>query len=244
MTRKYIMINSLDHCRSTIVDLFLGQQLGLVSLGEVRRTVFAKGEELKNIQKEMCSCGHQFSCCTFWSEIGNNFFGYISSEHHTAIGFIDSSKDISHYRSCRLNLSGFDTFDILVYRKFSTWYPSVMKSRDREDRKTWKSIFRDKDFISGSLRLYLRKFRMIAWFEFIVTYGRFIFSVKRPVIIASDKDLYKFIEQFRVEGDTHGVQSHIARGNRIRNSKNIELQSFDETDSVCRFLRLIGNFKL
>ena len=225
----YILILGLDHSRTTITDLVLGDRIGAISMGEVRRTVSPKGREENAVG--LCTCGMSYQQCEIWQSYRD---GTLLGGEGVAI--IDSSKEIKHYR--RMLKSHKDTTTILVLRKFKPWSTSVRKSRQRDQRDTLKSIFDDKQFILANLRLYLRKYIWISYIEWLATHLRFLLAIKgRAFVVASSHDID------RVAGKLGRFSSfgerHIVRGNRVASEKKVVLNDFDEYglfQKLCRKL--------
>lgn len=223
----YIFILGLDHSRTTVTDIALGQKIGAISLGEVRRTISPRGQELVNRQR--CSCGSRFEECETWQKFAN---GVLRESENTAI--IDSSKEIKHYR---LNLAkNDDVVTVLVLRKFSDWHASALASRARNNRSTLRSVIADRHFIKSNLRLYLRRFVFIAYTEWLLTQFRFLFAIKgKSYVVTCSQDIERIAQRLG-KFDTY-ASTHIVRGNRVSRSDQIHLSNFDESGLLQNFIK-------
>jgi hypothetical protein len=223
----YIFILGLDHSRTTITDIALGQKIGAISLGEVRRTISPRGHELEN--RTYCSCGNSYEECEIWQKFTN---GHLIESENTAI--IDSSKEIKHYR---LNLAKNDNVvTVLVLRKFSDWHASALASRVRNNRSTLRSVMADRQFVKSNLRLYLRRFVLIAYTEWLLTQFRFFFAIKgKSYVVTCSQDIER-IAQGLGKFNTNASR-HIVRGNRISQRDNIDLNNFDESGLLQNFIK-------
>jgi len=235
------MIYSLDHCRSTVLDLYLGKELGFTSLGEVKRTAFPIGGERTALNREVCGCGSYFDNCELWSAASKDFYGYVSASD--VCGFIDSSKNIRHFTSCKAEISNRVFVEVVVYRSFGNWYKSVLASLDREQRLSVFSIFRDRAFLGSSLRLYLRRYWAFAYLEYIVTYLRLVNACVRPIIIGDSSDVAGLVSDFSNKISKGKHFNHIFRGNRIRHLAEIELLQFSEKDRFFDLLTVAAKLK-
>ena len=228
----YIFVLGLDHSRSTIIDLALGQKLGAVSLGEVRRTAFPRGGEAG--ARHDCSCGAAFADCPFWQGLADDFESQAAALMSKGHILIDSSKDIRHYRRLVGTLT--PNLTVVTYRQFDDWYHSVCMAAAREGSFSVKSIFRDRRFILAGLRLYARRFRFFAKMEWVVTHLRFLLAVRGPAfLIASDDDFNALVA--RVSHSRFAAEHHIVRGNRVSRAGDVRLHAFDESDGFSRFLK-------
>ena len=183
----YILILGLDHSSLTITDIALGQKVGAISLGEVRRTISPRGQELMN--RTHCSCGHKFEECEIWQKFTN---GSLFEREKTAI--IDSSEEIKHYE---LNFpqTGI-VVTVLVLRKFLDWHVSILASRVRNNRSTLRSVIADRQFIKSNLRLYLRRYVFIAYTEWLLTQLRFLFAIKgKAHVVTRSQDIERIAQQ-------------------------------------------------
>ena len=223
----YIFILGLDHSRTTITDIVLGQKIGAISLGEVRRTISPRGQELGN--RNRCSCGNNYNECEIWQKFTN---GSLLESGNTAI--IDSSKEIKHYR---LNFAkNDDVVTVLVLRKFSDWHSSALASRVRNNRSTLRSIIADRQFIKSNLRLYLRRFVFIAYTEWLLTQFRFLFAIKgKSYVVTCSQDIERIAQ--RLGKFDVNASRHIVRGNRVSQSDQIYLSNFDESGSLQTFIK-------
>lgn len=223
----YIFILGLDHSRTTVTDIALGQKIGAISLGEVRRTISPRGQELVNRQR--CSCGSRFEECETWQKFAN---GVLHETENTAI--IDSSKEIKHYR---LNLAKYDdVVTVLVLRKFSDWHASALASRARNNRSTLRSVIADRQFIKSNLRLYLRRFVFIAYTEWLLTQFRFLFAIKgKSYVVTCSQDIERIAQ--RLGTFNTNASRHIVRGNRVSLSDQIHLSNFDESGLLQNFFK-------
>ena len=224
-----VFILGLDHSRSTIVDLYLGEKFSYLSLGEVRRTLFPiRNEKLKI---DSCACGKNFHDCGVWELITSR--DYKTTLLDTELQLIDSSKDLAHYVKFRDNVD----LVVVTYRSFKNWYPSVVKSLTREGRHGLNKIFKVSS--SSDLRLYMRNFRLLAFLEYLTTHIRicFILVGRRKTLIASSEDLENVQLQFNDGYLLHG--NHIVRGNRISKSSDIRLRKFDESDIFSKILNYL-----
>ena len=223
----YIFILGLDHSRTTITDIALGQKIGAISLGEVRRTISPRGQEVTN--RTHCSCGSKYEECEIWQKFTN---GSLLESENTAI--IDSSKEIKYYR---LNLAkNDDAVTVLVLRKFSEWHASALASRVRNNRSTLKSVIADRQFVKANLRLYLRRFVFIAYTEWLLTQFRFLFAIKgKSYVVTCSQDIER-IAQALGKFDTNASR-HIVRGNRVSQSDNIDLNNFNESGLLQNFIK-------
>lgn len=223
----YIFILGLDHSRTTITDIALGQKIGAISLGEVRRTISPRGHE--SINRTHCSCGSKYEECKIWQKFIN---GSLLESKTTAI--IDSSKEIKHYR---LNLAeNGDVVTVLVLRKFRAWHASVLASRIRNNRSTLSSIIADRQFIKSNIRLYLRRFIFIAYTEWLLTQFRFLFAIKGQSYVVSCKQDLERIAQRIGKFDTESSR-HIVRGNRVSLINQIDVSDFDESGLLQNFIK-------
>ncbi len=224
----YIFILGLDHSRTTISDIVLGNKIGAISLGEVRRTISPMGKEADNIG--LCSCGKEYEECEIWQKLLD---GSLLTSKKVAV--IDSSKDIRHYKK---NFNKQDeVVTIFVLRKFRSWYSSVLKSRFRNKRHKFRSIWSDKIFLSSNLRLYLRRFWLFAYFEWLITHIRFLVAIEgKTFVISCSDDIDRVAKELGKFSDTGS--RHIVRGNRVLKDKNVELKNFDERgllQNFCKF---------
>ncbi len=224
----YIFILGLDHSRTTISDIVLGDKIGAISLGEVRRTIYPKGKEADNI--DFCSCGKKFEECEIWQEFLD---GSLLTRKGVAI--IDSSKDIHHYKTNFMNQD--EVVTILVLRKFRSWYSSILRSRIRNNRHKLRSVWSDKMFLSSNLRLYLRRFWLFAYLEWLITHVRFLLAIKgETYVISCSDDINRVAKELGKFSNTGS--RHIVRGNRVLKNKSVELKYFDERgilQNFCRF---------
>lgn len=224
-----VFILGLDHSRSTIVDLYLGEKFNFVSLGEVRRTLFPVRDEADNLLD--CSCGKIFQDCSVWSYIQKREYRSILKDPN--ISLIDSSKDLLHYRKFKLDVDCV----VFTYRSFKNWYPSVIKSLKREERHGLRKVKSIRS--SSDLRLYLRNFRFLAYTEFVVTHIRISNALRgqQKTFITSSKDLeaVQFVDNLK--GEWSG--NHIVRGNRVSRSLEIELKEYDESDYFSKILKAL-----
>lgn len=239
--KYFVMIYSLDHCRSTILDLYLGKMLGFTSLGEAKRTVFPIGGERTALSKEVCGCGSSFDDCELWSVASKDFYSFVSDSD--VCGFIDSSKNIKHFASCKSEILNRVFVEIVLYRSFGNWYRSVRDSLDREDRVSFSSVHSDRAFLASSLRLYLRKYSGFAYLEYVLTYLRLMFACSRPVVIGDSNDVFDFVGEYSSRVSRHDGSNHIFRGNRIRHLTEIDLLHFSEKDAFFNLLGFIAKMK-
>ena len=228
----YVFILGLDHSRTTVVDMALGNGLGALSLGEVRRTAFPKGGEVQNLGT--CACGASISECTVWQPLLTDFIPNIKQGLETGRIFIDSSKDIRHYRRLVEHFS--PVLTVLTYRRFDSWYTSVMSSGKRNKTHSWRAIFRDKNFFLSNLRLNLRRYKPVAFLEWLVTYFRFFYVLTGPAFLVShNRDVSRLIAMYSSRESV--AENHIVRGNRVRLDRHFSLEAFDETDWFSNFLK-------
>jgi hypothetical protein len=232
----YVFILGLDHSRSTILDLALGEKLGALSLGEVRRTAFPRGGEVSGRQD--CSCGAAFANCPVWQNLADDFETQATAMLAAGQILIDSSKDLAHYRRFVGTLVPHVT--LVTYRKFDDWYRSILAAAAREDSFSPANIFRDRRFVLAGLRLFLRRFRPIARVEWMMTHLRFMRAVRgQAYLIASSQDFHALAEKLGRDDGSAKYQpaKHIVRGNRVARSGDVTLQAFDENDGFSRFLK-------
>lgn len=228
----YIFILGLDHSRSTIIDMVLAEKLGGLSLGEVRRTAFPKGGEVAN--RLDCSCGSAFDDCSVWQKLAGDYIAQAKALLAEGRIIVDSSKDISHYRKLNKHMQPHMT--VITHRRFEDWYKSILASGRRDNSLSFSVVFRDRRFILAGLRLFLRRFRPIAKFEWAFTQWRFLRAVSGPaVLITEDGDIDRLVEDLgRSKWPT---EKHIVRGNRVSREDRIELKAFNEADGYARFLK-------
>lgn len=228
----YIFILGLDHSRSTIIDVALGQKFGGLSLGEVRRTAFPRGGEAG--ARVDCSCGAGFADCSVWQRLAQDFEAEAKALMGEGRVLIDSSKDIKHYRQFAGRLTPHVT--VVTYRKFDDWYRSITAAAARDNSFSFKGVFRDRHFVLAALRLYLRRFRFVARLEWVLTHLRFLRAVKGPaILVTQDSDIDRLSALIPVvEGTT---EKHIVRGNRVSRQGDAVLQAFDESDGFAGFLK-------
>jgi len=225
----YILILGLDHSRTTVTDIWLGEAIGAISLGEVRRTISPRGKELEN--RQLCTCGESFMKCTVWNRYTDG-----SLFEQADVCVIDSSKDIKHYKTTISSKNDFCT--ILVIRRFKNWFASITEARRRNNNEKFSSIFSDRYFFWANLRLYLRKFYVVAYLEWLITHLRFILAIEgQAYVITSSNDLLRIASKLR-RNDERLHQRHIVRGNRISNSGAIILKEFDERGILPNIIKL------
>lgn len=223
----YIFILGLDHSRTTITDIALGQKIGAISLGEVRRTIAPRGNEDAN--RNFCSCGCRYEDCEIWQRFTS---GSLFDEKNVAV--IDSSKEINHYKG-QFPSNGL-VVTVLVLRRFRPWYASVLASRVRNGRNTLRSVFADKKFIKANFRLYLRRFVFIAYTEWFLTQLRFLLAIRgRSYVITCLEDIDRIADQI---GKVNAAGSrHIVRGNRVSQSDRVDLKYFNETGFLQKIIK-------
>lgn len=258
----YVAILALDHSRSTITDIFLGQQLSGLSLGEVRRTAFPVGGEVTRLEAVQCSCGRLVNECRFWSPI----LAKEGHERYVALlelalerCVFDSSKDIAHLKKLRIARlkSGIDVpiVPVVVIRSFSSWYISARKSLRREGRGHLSSLLEDRRFVLSSARLYCRRFRGIAAIEWAVTNARLIFACRgNGILVTSSDDLIRVPSMLArisnparpraVPGETVTHEKHIVRGNRVRSEDKgqVRIREFQVSSIVADAFRYLHRF--
>lgn len=225
----YVFILGLDHSRTTITDIVLGKEIGAISLGEVRRTVSPYGKEVDNLR--LCTCGVNFLDCSVWKGYRNG-----SLFKQNGVTVIDSSKDIKHYKA---TLQLHDEFcTILVIKKFNNWFASVSEARRRNNRDKFTSIFSDRYFFWANLRVYMRKFYVVAYLEWLITHLRFIVAIEgKAFVVTNSNDLLRIASNFE-KNDVDLSQRHIVRGNRISNSEAVILKKFDERGILPNIIKL------
>lgn len=234
----YIFILGLDHTRTTVIDIHLAKELGAISLGEVRRTIYPRGGE--RAKRQSCTCGKNFEKCQVWSEFSQDPAEMVQKSQYSELHLVDSSKDIKHYRSLNKYLES--NITIITYRKFSNWYKSVRASRQREGRDKFRLVFSDRNFLLANLRIYLRGFVLIAWLEWLANNVRLMINAKGDIyFISSKEDLDNAIAMLKnkYECNPQNFSQHIIRGNRVAYSTNFKMSSFNEEDWIGKILRKI-----
>lgn len=220
----YVIILSMDHSRSTIADLAIAKELGGVSLGEVRRTLFAVGGERNRLEKAVCACGKPVEDCEFWGGLvrlpRNERIEALLARSDSDV-LVDSSKDLRHSRAL-INAAaagGVDVVTVTIVRRFGEWRRSALESLKREGRTVFSSVLADPKFRRANLRLYMRRYWASAFLEWVVTNLRLIFGATRGgLLVLSSDDLATALEslQSRVPGGARRWRSHSVRGNRVR----------------------------
>ena len=235
--KMYVNILSLDRCRSTVINLQLSRIFGGYALGEVSRTIDPKGSErdyYKNNPK--CSCGENSDRCSFWADIlrssspVSEYLNWIKNHDFTVI---ESSKTIKHSRFLRSNICNDELLVLLVVRDFSGWSKSVVKSMQRQNEGSIRNIGKNKGFIFSDIRLYMRRFLVARYFEYMINNLRLMLEARKysnKRLITQSNDLID------IGLDQSDGYSHILRGNRA--SQNFTgMKNWDA--SKCLSVRLL-----
>lgn len=74
--KKLIYILSPSYSGSTILDLYLGQQEGVCSLGEIHRLAASQAERIMSFGNR-CSCGQRLHDCEYWESHRLSIFNQI-----------------------------------------------------------------------------------------------------------------------------------------------------------------------
>lgn len=240
---RYVFILSLDHSRSTIIDLSIADRLGGISLGEVRRVVSPSEGERKKIGR--CSCGEVRSRCNFWSRYAENFellFTNSSLENRT---LIDSSKEIQHFQkfSSIAAKNGVLVDALVVVRTFSEWFESVSAANRRHGVDFSWALFKKADHKLALIRLLLRRVRLIAYLEWLITNVRLIYAArsKNSYLITENNDLDEYIDSLTTSF-RYDSEQHILRGNRLIVSGGAPLRSFSLKPYERKYIKAAHHF--
>ncbi len=110
-----IFIASLSHSGSTLLDLLLGGHSRFVGLGELSTVLKFTTEELKSMQRQICTCGKIASECDYWSQVISRLLAgdrpTLHSRYLLALDIfsdffgdtqtlVDSSKNLDSLRAC------------------------------------------------------------------------------------------------------------------------------------------------
>lgn len=227
---KYVFILSLDHSRSTVLDMHLARHSGGVSMGEVRRTLWPSEGEKKN--RIDCSCGAVWGQCSFWCRLDEDFVescDYFVNKMQLPL--IDSSKELAHYArvSAMLQESKVPSCAVILVREYSEWRASVVKSNSRHERGIRDLVGRGKEHRLSTLRLLLRSLPLFPYAEWCLTNFRLIWGARRgeSVLVTSATDASQFAFKLRGGYERSNTHSkHIVRGNRVARARSDELENF------------------
>lgn len=239
----YIYILSLDRSRSTVIDKTLSSGLNGISLGEVQRVINPSESENEKLFKTLCTCNQIPEECDFWRPFvteniivrENNFRRFVETQERV---IIDSSKTLK-----RLFLIKEYNIKILVIvpiRKFDEWFMSVKKALKRNSWET--NIFNSQNKLS-TVRLNFRRIKILAFFEYILTYFRFYLAIRKLkssaeiCVVLSSNDLEKFIHS-KSNGSKQKGDVHIIRGNRSRLEAK-KLQAWDDQNYLTRAIKAL-----
>jgi hypothetical protein len=227
---RYCFILSLDHSRSTVIDMYLAKALSGISMGEVRRTLWPSVGERSN--RIRCSCGEAWGRCEFWLQFDKDFVAaarhYVNGE---GVMLVDSSKELGHFRGKADLLSDHEIkcVAVIVIRQYDQWRQSAIAANKRHNRGFRDLLSRGAEHRLSSLRLLLRNAPCIPYLEWLFTNFRLIWAARHgdSFVITSSKDANDLIEQLNSEvkrATPHGT--HIVRGNRVANAPMVDLDDF------------------
>ena len=240
---RYVFILSLDHSRSTIVDLSIADRLGGISLGEVRRVVSPSEGERKKIGR--CSCGEVRSRCNFWSRYAENFELLFTNSPLQNRTLIDSSKEIEHFQkfSSMAAKNGVLVDVLVVVRTFPEWFESVSAANLRHGLHFNWALFKEADHKLALIRLLLRRVKLIAYLEWLITNIRLIYATrsKNSYLVTENNDLDEYIGSVET-GRQYDSEHHVLRGNRLIAGGRAPLRSFSLKPYERKFIKVAHHF--
>lgn len=227
---RYIFILSLDHSRSTVVDMYLARHSSGISMGEVRRTLWpTEGEKLNRVD---CSCGASWGQCDFWLRLDEGFAeGCDYFVNKKQVPLVDSSKELAHYARVRAMLeeSKISYCAVILIREYFEWRKSVVKSNTRHGRGIRDLVGRGKEHRLSTLRLLLRGAVPFSYAEWCLTNLRLIWAARsgESFLITSATDAAKLAAKLGSGYEESNAHSkHIVRGNRVARTRSDELEDF------------------
>ena len=213
----YVNILSLDRSRSTITNMHLTDLYGGIALGEVGRTINPIGTEADFLKRgNKCSCGKLPSDCNFWSDImtdENPYSKYIRKIQDESLTIFDSSKTIRHSRLIRTSFNHSNIMSICLIRDFKGWSTSILNAQKRNNEGLFINIFKNRYFVLSNVRLFLRKFLIARYLEYMITNVRLIHEARKYPLcsVVTDSSL---LETYPIKRTKASI--HILRGNRVR----------------------------
>lgn len=211
----YLNILSLDRSRSTVTNKYLANKYNAIALGEVARVISPRGNEKKFFNKiPTCSCGVIAKDCSFWGDIIksiNKKYKFLDYYLKNEFSFVESSKTIKHSKFLRENIDNKELISILLIRNFGEWSNSIVSAMQRNNEGKLSTIFNDGFFVSSNIRLYLRRFLIFRYFEYMLTNIRLVneaLKYKNSFLVTKSSQ----IENFKIYGTL--ADQHILRGNR------------------------------
>ena len=152
------------------------------------------------------------------------------------VNVIDSSKTIKHSRFLRSNISDDELLVLLVLRDFSGWSKSVVNAMQRQNEGAISNIGRNKGFILSDIRLYLRRFLVARYIEYMINNLRLMVEARKYSnrrLVTQSGDL------LNIGLDQSDGCSHILRGNRASHNFT-EMKNWDASQCLSvRLLRVI-----
>ena len=156
---KIVFIAALERSGSTILDLKLGAQPGVVSLGEVWRVIKPHGAGLESVRDRVCSCGELGKDCSLWSTVLKKieesgaqtlaeryevFADVVRHVYGKDIVVVDSSKSIQSLWALAETQNA-EVKVVFTARDVRGWTESIRSARKRKKELPWKKVF-DPDF--------------------------------------------------------------------------------------------------
>lgn len=240
---RYVNILSLDRSRSTITNIYLVERYGGIALGEVARTISPRGSERDFLRRgQPCSCGKPPISCEFWNDVifdndpRARYFRKISESGSTVF---DSSKTIRHSKEIRRRLKNNNIMAICLLRDFEGWSTSVNKAQIRNGEGSLRQIFNNRYFILANVRLYLRRYRIPRYFEYIFTNIRLIREARAYPKSALVTDSSMLLD---LDIEPSPASVHIVRGNRIGKKNNTYQHWSCTRDLSVKFLLLFDRW--
>lgn len=217
-TSSLVKIISLEYSCSTLLDMALSSHCkDLISLGEAQRSIGLQ----KSIQY-ICSCGK--SDCSYW-QYSTDSYPDLLSRMRKKTRIVDSSKTLS---SLTVGLDS-DTVLILIYKPCLSWSISVAKRLLKLEVRPWAPHMNPRTQLLAFLRIeILRRLLIPIPFEWLYRNCLIFYkavsacrSSRTPFYIISSDSLCSSLANQQLDLS----RSHILRGNRVRNSRTISVQS-------------------
>jgi len=152
---KVIFVASLGRSGSTVLDMKLGCQPGVIGFGEVWRVIKPHGESIDRVGERPCSCGELARDCVHWGEVLNRiaredaptltkcyqmFFDVLREQLGPDAVIVDSSKSIQALRALR-KIEDIDVHVVFLARDVRGWMASMRAADRRKTEMPWGRIF-------------------------------------------------------------------------------------------------------